>query len=432
MNTKNIVFILFNLPPLLILTGSFMLFFKGKCSKSVRISMSVLLWLLAAVMALYAEYFNPVIVNNHFWVFDFMFCLLVPFIPPVYFLFLNRLTDKKKTPGLNILTFLPAILFAAMIITAKMFMSDAERRAFVANEIMGLSIQMESSMAYDWMVFLVKRVFGLFLVIEGILVMIYGEFRLNTYVHMLEKYYTTTSSMKKRRVRGVHFLTLVVASLFMFMSMIPLSEAVNMLWFLGIVLIIEMVMVTMIISYVMKIEYSAEDLYSLMDEGKNNDNNINNEYNSVKNYVNNNVNNNRAEAIRNSTVNPPVVHDDLTTARKAAEPIPPLFVRIDEAMKKDNLFLNPDLSLVSFSEQVGSNRTYVSKAIKDAKGCNFSDYVNRYRLDYALELMKNTSKENLAVQNIATQCGCGSVQTFYRYFKLFFNETPTQWIERNK
>ena len=97
-----------------------------------------------------------------------------------------------------------------------------------------------------------------------------------------------------------------------------------------------------------------------------------------------------------------------------------------------NLFLNPDLSIVLLSEKVGTNRTYVSKAIKDTKGCNFSDYVNRFRLDYAVELMKNTPKENIVVQNIALQCGCGSIQTFYRYFKLFFNETPTQWIERNK
>ena len=81
---------------------------------------------------------------------------------------------------------------------------------------------------------------------------------------------------------------------------------------------------------------------------------------------------------------------------------------------------------------MGTNRTYVSKAIKDAKGCNFSDYINRYRLDYAVEQMKSLPKDNIVVQNIALQCGCGSIQTFYRYFKLFYNETPTQWLERNK
>ena len=113
-----IVFLLFNIPPLAVLAGAFILFFKGKCSRSVRISMSILLWLLALAMGLYAEYFNPKIIGGHYWLFSFIFTVIVPFCPPVYFLFLNRLTDKKKTPTLNILAFLPAILFAAMIISA--------------------------------------------------------------------------------------------------------------------------------------------------------------------------------------------------------------------------------------------------------------------------------------------------------------------------
>ena len=125
--------------------------------------------------------------------------------------------------------------------------------------------------------------------------------------------------------------------------------------------------------------------------------------------------------------------NDRPDLSRAMEPVQqPLIARIDEAMEKDNLFLNADLSIVSLAEKVGTNRTYVSKAIKDAKGCNFSDYVNRYRLDYAVAMMKNMPKESIVVQNVALQCGCGSIQTFYRYFKLFFNETPTQWIERNK
>ena len=249
---------------------------------------------------------------------------------------------------------------------------------------------------------MIKKVFGVFIAIEGILVMIYGEFRLNTYVHLLNEYYTAYTSQKARKVRGVHTLSVIVASLFLFMSVIPLSDAANMLWFLGIIIIIELVMVSMIISYVMKIEYSAEDLYAMMDD----------------NY---------------ETSTPVTVENDsFVPERRVVEPIPPLIARIDSAMEKDNLFLRPDLSIVMLAEQVGTNRTYVSKAIKDTKGCNFSDYVNRYRLDYAVELMKNTPKENIIVQNIAVQCGCGSIQTFYRYFKLFFNETPTQWIERNK
>ena len=400
---QNIVFILFNIPPLVVLAGAFILFFKGKCNRSVRISMSVLLLMLAICMGLYAEYYNPIIIAGHYWLFSFIFCLIVPFCPPVYFLFLNRLTDREKTPTLNILAFLPAILFAAMLISANIMMSGAEKQAFLANEILGQSIRTYSSMAYDWMEFMIKRVFGTFIAVEGIFVMIYGEFRLNTYVHVLEQYYSANSSFKMRKVRGVHTLSIIVASLFLFMSVIPLSAAANMLWFLGVILIIEMVMVSMIISYVMRIEYSAEDLYAMMDDGNSND-----------------------------MTYSPVVNDDINNPRRAVEPILPLIVRIDEAMEKDNLFLRPDLSIVMLAEQVGTNRTYASKAIKDTKGVNFSDYVNRFRLDYALELMKKTPKDDIIIQNIAVQCGCGSIQTFYRYFKLFYNETPTQWIERNK
>ena len=411
---QNIVFILFNIPPLMVLIGAFILFFKGKCSRSVRISMSVLLWLLAIAMGLYAQYYNPKIIVSHYWLFSFLFTVVVPFCPPAYYVFLNRLTDKHKTPTLNILALLPAILYAAMLISANLFLTGEERQAFLANEILGQNIQMDSSMAYEWMEVMVKRVFGVFIAAEGILVMIYGEFRLNTYVHLLNEYYTAYSSQKARKVRGVHTLSIIVASLFLFMSVIPLSDAANLLWFLGIIIIIELVMVSLIISYVMKIEYSAEDLYSMLD-------------------VENNVDDTSTVRLVNNIAPIHKAGNDRPDLSRAMEPVQqPLIARIDEAMEKDNLFLNADLSIVSLAEKVGTNRTYVSKAIKDAKGCNFSDYVNRYRLDYAVDMMKNMPKASIVVQNIALQCGCGSIQTFYRYFKLFFNETPTQWIERNK
>ena len=410
-----VVYILFNLPPLVILVGTFILFFKGNCNKHVRISMSVLLWILAAAMGLYAQYFNPIVFENHFWLFDFFFVMIVPFCPPAYFLFLNRLTDRMKTPTLNILIFLPAIIYAALLLSANIFMNGDEKCAFVANEVLGQSINTQSSFAYDWMVILVKRVFGIFITVEGILVMIYGEFRLTVYIHLLEQYHKQTGSMGIKKVYGIHVLTLVVASLFLFMAIIPLSDASEMIWFLGIVLFIELLMVSLIITYVIRIEYSAEDLYAMME--------------------NNTTKPGNTGAVVSSTptkVSSPVINDEPIEPSATQEPLPSLIERIDAAMMQDNLFLDPDLSIVMLAEKVGTNRTYVSKVIKDTKCCNFSDYVNRFRIDYAVELMKKTPKDDIVIQNIAMQCGCGSIQTFYRCFKLFYNETPTQWIERTK
>ena len=128
----------------------------------------------------------------------------------------------------------------------------------------------------------------------------------------------------------------------------------------------------------------------------------------------------------------PPVPGPMPVAGKEERTPSTLMEKIENAMLDDNMFLQPDLSLMTLCEKVGTNRTYASKAIKDAKGCNFPDYVNRFRLEYAIEMMKVMPKDDIVIQNIAMQCGCGSIQTFYRYFKLFYNETPTQWIERNK
>ena len=393
---QTVAFILFNLPALAVLISAFFLFFKGRCSRSVRISMTLVLLSFALSMAFYAEYFNPLILKYHFWGFDFMFCLVSPFIAPIYFLFLNRLTDVKKTPTLNALIFLPAILYGAMLVTAHILMSDADRHAYIWNVILGQSIQMDSSLAYDWMVIIGNRIFKVFVPVETIIVMIYGEFRLSTYIRLLEDYYSSTNSGNVNKLRGIHTLTILVAALCLFISIIPVYDVISEIWLIGAVILIEVVLVIMIVTYVMQIEYSAEALQSMIE----------------------------SDSVSASS--------DPMSERIRLESLPSLIARIDAVMERDELYLRPELSLVTLAEYVGTNRTYVSKAIKDAKGCNFSDYVNRYRLDYAVELMKRTPREDIIVQNVAMQCGCGSIQTFYRYFKLFFKETPTQWIERNK
>ena len=180
-----------------------------------------------------------------------------------------------------------------------------------------------------------------------------------------------------------------------------MNDAVDHIWLVLIAVTGQIVMVSLIAKSIMRLEFSAEDIQIMIQSPS----------------INGGVNIGGGPAVK------PCIRIEKPKT---------LIERIDAAMVTGQLYLQPDLSLVSLSEQIGTNRTYASKAIKDAKGCNFSDYVNRYRLDYAVAVMKNTPKDKIVIQNIATQCGCGSIQTFYRYFKIFYNETPSQWIERNK
>lgn len=407
---EKLTYILFQIPGLAIIIASIVLSVRGRCSQRIKRSMSIMLIVVAISMLSYAQFFNQSLAARYSWGFDFLYCLITPFCAPLYYLAINCLTDIKRRQALNVAMFLPAIIYAVLLISAQGLMNSEERHAYICNEILGQSIQTEASVAYTWMVLVAKKIFAVFMPAQGILVMIYGEFRLNTYIRMLEDYSTNYTPGKSIKMRGIHVLTILVVVTGLVMSSIPIPESSDHILLVSIAVVGQVVMVSLIVSYVMKLEYSAEEMKEV----------INEPVVPVQPVV-------RPHQMDGYPGAAPV-----TAVRKEEHAPSTLIEKIDYAMRNDNLFLQADLSLVTLCEKVGTNRTYASKAIKDAKGCNFSDYVNRFRLDYAVGLMKNTPKDDIVIQNIAMQCGCGSIQTFYRYFKLFYNETPTQWIERNK
>jgi len=407
---QKVIYILFMLPGLTIIIASLVLGFRGKLSMRIKRSMIAMLIVVAVSMLAYAQYYNPGLAARYSWGFDFMYLFVTPFCAPLYYLFVNCLTDIKRRPAVNVLVFVPTIIYAVMLLTAQMLMDGAERHAYICNEIMGQDIQMESTVAYNFMVAIGKKVFSIFMPAQGILVMVYGEFRLNTYLTLLNNYASTHQSDKKIKIRGIHVLTILIILTGLIMSSIPVYESTDHIPLVAIAVVGQMILVSLIVHNVMQLEFTAED-------------------------INKDLNGEPEAPVRPvvQPVRPVAVNTPGKPAAKAVEPVPDTLIgRIEHAMRNDNLFLQPELSLVSLCEQVGTNRTYASKAIKDATGCNFSDYVNRFRLEYALEMMKQLPKDQIVIQNIAVQCGCGSIQTFYRYFKLFYNETPTQWLERNK
>lgn len=408
---QKLIYILFSLPGLAIIIAATILIAKGKCSARIKNSMSAMLYTVAVSMLCYAQFYNQGLAARYSWGFDFLYCFITPFCAPLYYVFVNCLTDIKRRPAINVAVFLPSVIYAVLLVSAQILMNSDERHAYICNEILGQNIQMESSLAYSWMVMIAKKLFSVFMPAQGIVVMIYGEFRLNMYTRMLEDYSSAYSPGKSIKMRGIHVLTILIVVTGLIMSSIPISESTDHILLVVIAVIGQVIMVSMIVSYVMRLELSAEEMYEKTEEP----------VAPVQPVIRQ-----RPMAITMPEVTP-------VAAVGNEENVPTtLMEKIDYAMSNGKLFLQPDLSLVTLCEKVGTNRTYASKAIKDTKGCNFSDYVNRFRLDYAIELMKGLSKDQIIIQNIATQCGCGSIQTFYRYFKLFYNETPTQWIERNK
>lgn len=106
-----------------------------------------------------------------------------------------------------------------------------------------------------------------------------------------------------------------------------------------------------------------------------------------------------------------------------------LIRKIDAVVREQSLFVNPSLTIQDLANAVNSNRSYVSAAINQAYGINFSTYINRFRVEEAKRILADC-KYALDKQAIADAIACSgfnSDQTFYRVFKEQTGLTPVQY-----
>ena len=106
-----------------------------------------------------------------------------------------------------------------------------------------------------------------------------------------------------------------------------------------------------------------------------------------------------------------------------------LFQKIEELFREEKPFLNPDLSLHRLERQFGISGRYLSEAIKQNTGLNFSNYVNQARLDYFSESLKSgVFFKNKSVDDIALELGFRNVNSFYHYFRKAKGCTPKEYL----
>lgn len=115
-------------------------------------------------------------------------------------------------------------------------------------------------------------------------------------------------------------------------------------------------------------------------------------------------------------------------ADESAAPVDVNFTGLKECILNlfeiERIYLNPQLRLSDVAAMANSNRTYVSRFFNDNKGKTFFEFVNEYRVRYAMTLLK-TSDEKLDI--IAEKSGFSSRQSFHRVFSKIAGSTPEQY-----
>lgn len=108
-----------------------------------------------------------------------------------------------------------------------------------------------------------------------------------------------------------------------------------------------------------------------------------------------------------------------------------LFIKIKKHVETEKKYLDTEYSLRTLSLEIGSNISYVSKSINIYSKYNFSDFINKYRIEYFKHLVENEDNFSYIKKHYA-KCGFKQQSTFNRVFKQFEGITPTQYLKKIK
>lgn len=97
-------------------------------------------------------------------------------------------------------------------------------------------------------------------------------------------------------------------------------------------------------------------------------------------------------------------------------------------MDERQLFLNSGLTVADVAAQLGVHRNAVSQCINAQTGCSFAQFVARYRVEYAQQMLRRQPDKKLSA--VWRESGFASETSFFRTFKALTGMTPSEWVRQ--
>ncbi len=103
---------------------------------------------------------------------------------------------------------------------------------------------------------------------------------------------------------------------------------------------------------------------------------------------------------------------------------------IVSTMEKSNAYKLPDITLQTFSDQCNLSPHEVSRILNEQAKVNFSEFVNKYRVNAFIRSLATNQHQNYTLLSLALEVGFSSKSTFNTSFKRFTGLTPSQYINK--
>lgn len=119
---------------------------------------------------------------------------------------------------------------------------------------------------------------------------------------------------------------------------------------------------------------------------------------------------------------PEMEESDQTAEKDDAE----LWLRICQLMEEEKPYLDSNFRVTDAARMLDVNRSLLSACINAQAGCTFNQYINRYRVEYAKDLI--LKQPGIKITTICTESGFNNETSFFRAFKAHTGKTPREWM----
>ncbi|MGL5787201.1 MAG: helix-turn-helix domain-containing protein [Bacteroidales bacterium] len=106
-----------------------------------------------------------------------------------------------------------------------------------------------------------------------------------------------------------------------------------------------------------------------------------------------------------------------------------LQIMFEEKVLRDELYLKQNLRIDDVALLLNSNRTYVSAMINEFYNTNFSNCINRIRIEHAKKIL--IESPDIKQDQIALMCGFQNASSFNRVFKQIEAVPPRTWLRNH-
>ncbi|HSH19672.1 MAG TPA: helix-turn-helix domain-containing protein [Draconibacterium sp.] len=304
---------------------------------------------------------------------------------PMYFIYIFLLTSNKLVSGKFLFHFVPAIILSVIALVITLFLSPEERILYVKdtlieNNLKGLMLS--SLTGIKGLIFLLSRIIFVF---QAVYYLIRGVSVAKNHSKRIGDYYSNTEGKTLNWIKFLNIIFLIVSVLSIFFAVVGRSSFAHN----EVLLLIPSILFSVL-------------LFTI--------------------------------GIHGNRLTPFNTEFNLNQ-----ESVPEIFYGQNEKLKnqllqlfeKTRIYKQPDLRITTVSESLKSNRTYISKMINEEFQLNFNEFVNKYRVDEAKQLLAENESDLYTMEYIAEKSGFGSVNSFTRVFKSAVGMPPGKYRGQN-